>query len=148
MLFRSGDSECALPISAPARHHPHLRLHHLVRSEERRVGKSVDLGGRRIIKKKKKDKRDKKRKNKSTREAPSPRPALWCSESRSSGSSCGSPSRSFPRHRGRRQPSADVRAADDEACRRLRSRCPDHTALRIPGRTQRYHWQRSEEHTS
>src|SRR2546430_6712009 len=29
-------------------------LHLIVRSEERRVGKSVDLGGRRIIKKKKK----------------------------------------------------------------------------------------------
>src|SRR2546422_11489646 len=29
----------------------------LMRSEERRVGKGVDLGGRRIIKKKKKDKR-------------------------------------------------------------------------------------------
>src|SRR5574339_743861 len=35
------------------------------RSEERRVGKSVDLGGRRIIKKKKKDKKDRK-KNKET----------------------------------------------------------------------------------
>src|SRR6266550_5740488 len=32
------------------------------RSEERRVGKSVDLGGRRIIKKKKKDSRDSPRK--------------------------------------------------------------------------------------
>src|SRR2546427_9277345 len=31
-----------------------LRLKREVRSEERRVGKSVDLGGRRIIKKKKK----------------------------------------------------------------------------------------------
>src|SRR5256885_14538289 len=33
----------------------------LARSEERRVGKSVDLGGRRIIKKKKKKKREKER---------------------------------------------------------------------------------------
>ena len=34
------------------------------RSEERRVGKSVDLGGRRIIKKKKKKKRRKKKRKK------------------------------------------------------------------------------------
>src|SRR5437016_13789380 len=33
------------------------------RSEERRVGKSVDLGGRRIIKKKKKKKKQKKKKS-------------------------------------------------------------------------------------
>ena len=38
-----------------------------LRSEERRVGKSVDLGGRRIIKKKKKNKyKKKKEKNKRT----------------------------------------------------------------------------------
>src|SRR5215475_15652001 len=47
--------------------------HFLLRSEERRVGKSVDLGGRRIIKKKKKQikkkriKRKKKNKNKKRR---------------------------------------------------------------------------------
>ena len=35
-----------------------------VRSEERRVGKSVDLGGRRIIKKKNNNKKKKKEKNK------------------------------------------------------------------------------------
>src|SRR5260370_41607797 len=35
-----------------------------VRSEERRVGKSVDLGGRRIIKKKKKKKKEKQKKKK------------------------------------------------------------------------------------
>src|SRR6516165_12155218 len=57
---------CALPIF---HHHHHLllflmieRLTHRIhpihqRSEERRVGKSVDLGGRRIIKKKKKKKK-------------------------------------------------------------------------------------------
>src|SRR5438105_144580 len=33
-----------------------------MRSEERRVGKSVDLGGRRIIKKKKKNRKNKKKK--------------------------------------------------------------------------------------
>src|SRR5215210_8901261 len=37
------------------------------RSEERRVGKSVDLGGRRIIKKKKKRKKRKQDKNKKTK---------------------------------------------------------------------------------
>src|SRR5258708_31827798 len=61
----TGVQTCALPIS----HHFHgaggmemmsktdfqgQPLAHPVRSEERRVGKSVDLGGRRIIKKKKK----------------------------------------------------------------------------------------------
>ncbi len=40
------------------------RLPDVARSEERRVGKSVDLGGRRIIKKKKKQKHKKKKKNK------------------------------------------------------------------------------------
>src|SRR2546422_3425552 len=80
----TGVQTCALPISlpailrggAPAPSPPHRaapglpchRRHHVVagavtcarpaageRSEERRVGKSVDLGGRRIIKKKKKE---------------------------------------------------------------------------------------------
>src|SRR5215211_8935529 len=40
------------------------RLRSRLRSEERRVGKSVDLGGRRIIKKKKKKKKKKKEKKK------------------------------------------------------------------------------------
>ena len=39
------------------------------RSEERRVGKSVDLGGRRIIKKKKKNQKTKKNKKK-TKQTP------------------------------------------------------------------------------
>src|SRR6266496_6639531 len=38
-------------------------VHDAARSEERRVGKSVDLGGRRIIKKKKKKKKNTKSKN-------------------------------------------------------------------------------------
>src|SRR6266850_5538996 len=61
----TGVQTCALQISWPRR--SPLRAPRttngawLRRSEERRVGKSVDLGGRRIIKKKKK-KKDKKRK--------------------------------------------------------------------------------------
>src|SRR5277367_7033869 len=58
----TGVQTCALPISLLS---AHVILHStpaippigfaapLIRSEERRVGKSVDLGGRRIIKKKK-----------------------------------------------------------------------------------------------
>src|SRR5579885_1285376 len=42
----------------------HRRREHRARSEERRVGKSVDLGGRRIIKKKKKKKEKKKKRKK------------------------------------------------------------------------------------
>src|SRR3989475_10583710 len=41
--------------AAPSARAPHVRE---TRSEERRVGKSVDLGGRRIIKKKKKRKKE------------------------------------------------------------------------------------------
>ena len=40
-----------------------MKRQRLNRSEERRVGKSVDLGGRRIIKKKKKKKLKNKKKN-------------------------------------------------------------------------------------
>src|SRR5258708_9633908 len=64
----TGVQTCALPISILISSSPHLdiRMAHSsttgwasltaveTRSEERRVGKSVDLGGRRIIKKKKK----------------------------------------------------------------------------------------------
>src|SRR5205809_7443781 len=65
----TGVQTCALPISAAVCGDPKAfgspqtaagMWHHLpqlpswCRSEERRVGKSVDLGGRRIIKKKKK----------------------------------------------------------------------------------------------
>src|SRR5687768_17797221 len=69
----TGVQTCALPIlivvsagnerNGPANHHAAGKLmpskdfvlpFKLNRSEERRVGKSVDLGGRRIIKKKKK----------------------------------------------------------------------------------------------
>ena len=39
----------------------------LMRSEERRVGKGVDLGGRRIIKKKKKTQKQQKKKTKHSR---------------------------------------------------------------------------------
>src|SRR5262245_65305450 len=52
------------PVDAPTSHrcgkvrglpvHGDLVVHPVVRSEERRVGKSVDLGGRRSMKKKKK----------------------------------------------------------------------------------------------
>src|SRR5690349_24752605 len=63
-LYVTGVQTCALPISlAFSRDGQHRqpvdeRHHHEPgdRSEERRVGKSVDLGGRRIIKKKKKKK--------------------------------------------------------------------------------------------
>src|SRR6185437_16716504 len=60
----TGVQTCALPISrhlqlrregAQRRARRSRRRDHL-RSEERRVGKSVDLGGRRIIKKKKRSK--------------------------------------------------------------------------------------------
>src|SRR5438128_5945684 len=58
----TGVQTCALPILAVMACH-HIRGDRRVsmaqvgsRSEERRVGKSVDLGGRRIIKKKKKKK--------------------------------------------------------------------------------------------
>src|SRR2546430_15298258 len=70
-LTVTGVQTCALPISAGDRARArHCRRHAIsgakaagrtavreLRSEERRVGKSVDLGGRRIIKKKKKKKR-------------------------------------------------------------------------------------------
>src|SRR6266568_8409541 len=60
----TGVQTCALPISLPEARRltgPRRASRSKVlapeeRSEERRVGKSVDLGGRRIIKKKKKDK--------------------------------------------------------------------------------------------
>src|SRR5437773_9731513 len=65
----TGVQTCALPISQGASGHPAASLRpgppaasgrspalSARRSEERRVGKSVDLGGRRIIKKKKKKK--------------------------------------------------------------------------------------------
>src|SRR6266511_5950336 len=70
----TGVQTCALPISLVEK--GQLELVDLVfslrpeidvsegRSEERRVGKSVDLGGRRIIKKKKKKKKNKKTKKK------------------------------------------------------------------------------------
>src|SRR5476649_2903275 len=57
----TGVQTCALPIfhghrEGKARATRRERANRLgARSEERRVGKSVDLGGRRIIKKKKKD---------------------------------------------------------------------------------------------
>src|SRR5438093_7675093 len=74
----TGVQTCALPISPggrlPRRHEPQSRPRRLpkpprrpddnarsrdrLRSEERRVGKSVDLGGRRIIKKKKREAND------------------------------------------------------------------------------------------
>src|SRR6266496_5948790 len=67
-LYVTGVQTCALPISkvlcsvslCPART---IRSSWPSRSEERRVGKSVDLGGRRIIKKKKRKKRMKNRKH-------------------------------------------------------------------------------------
>src|SRR2546421_9554158 len=76
-LIVTGVQTCALPISPCARailmartssgvsrEFP-LRFHACpdtgMRSEERRVGKSVDLGGRRIIKKKKKKKKSRSR---------------------------------------------------------------------------------------
>src|SRR5260221_14088387 len=55
----TGVQTCALPISSRTPCRPPKRSTcsacstRIVRSEERRVGKSVDLGGRRIIKKKK-----------------------------------------------------------------------------------------------
>src|SRR2546425_9355638 len=62
----TGVQTCALPISSRGRRFfrppevqtnaqrlTALKFIHAPRSEERRVGKSVDLGGRRIIKKKK-----------------------------------------------------------------------------------------------
>src|SRR6266498_4857040 len=61
----TGVQTCALPIwrwptrwtaSTPSTTCRRRRTH--ARSEERRVGKSVDLGGRRIIKKKKHKKKD------------------------------------------------------------------------------------------
>src|SRR5688572_33434880 len=63
-LTVTGVQTCALPISSArcrrrwrlpnGDHHSDDALQrHVTRSEERRVGKSVDLGGRRIIKKKK-----------------------------------------------------------------------------------------------
>ena len=52
-LVRTPDRHRQLATSGP-------ELKPFVRSEERRVGKSVDLGGRRIIKKKNKKKRKKK----------------------------------------------------------------------------------------
>src|SRR5260364_458982 len=68
----TGVQTCALPISARSKRGWRSRAaskrpwwSRARRSEERRVGKSVDLGGRRIIKKKKKTK--KKKNNKITR---------------------------------------------------------------------------------
>src|SRR5256885_8496623 len=72
----TGVQTCALPICAAAHQLVECQCvdakgklaqcdqHAHARSEERRVGKSVDLGGRRIIKKKKKKKRRKTNKNK------------------------------------------------------------------------------------
>src|SRR6185369_17500237 len=62
----TGVQTCALPISAarrrarraPASGRRRRTRPRCPRSEERREGKSVDLGGRRIIKKKKKTKTD------------------------------------------------------------------------------------------
>src|SRR2546425_6554091 len=65
----TGVQTCALPISSSTakgvvavcdltRYSTLKELDDWVRSEERRVGKSVDLGGRRIIKKKKNRKRE------------------------------------------------------------------------------------------
>src|SRR6267378_7044882 len=57
-LYVTGVQTCALPIWIHPRHRkgrqPRADGRGRSRSEERRVGKSVDLGGRRIIKKKKK----------------------------------------------------------------------------------------------
>src|SRR6266496_5336846 len=60
-LYVTGVQTCALPISfgterdgVRCARRAHLCHRRRGRSEERRVGKSVDLGGRRIIKKKKK----------------------------------------------------------------------------------------------
>src|SRR5467141_5042752 len=74
----TGVQTCALPISSlqilchAGREATALRIgwaYEQARSEERREGKSVDLGGRRIIKKKKKKKkRKKKKKNKKERQ--------------------------------------------------------------------------------
>src|SRR6266540_5344071 len=69
----TGVQTCALPISEPGPDSDVQEpFHHDLacqRSEERRVGKGVDLGGRRIIKKKKKKKKKKikKKKNKKKR---------------------------------------------------------------------------------
>src|SRR5438309_2686984 len=66
----TGVQTCALPIYVAAGHHhvaadlsfqqqvSGVASNTSIRSEERRVGKSVDLGGRRIIKKKKKSNRE------------------------------------------------------------------------------------------
>src|SRR5688572_33378334 len=74
-LTVTGVQTCALPIYVTAEelggasaHSTKSGVTHFAcaneRSEERRVGKSVDLGGRRIIKKKKKKKKRNKKKNK------------------------------------------------------------------------------------
>src|SRR3989304_8013230 len=60
----TGVQTCALPILQRGGRGPHRPAagggaERPTRSEERRVGKSVDLGGRRIIKKKKKKKQKK-----------------------------------------------------------------------------------------
>src|SRR5438128_11221721 len=61
----TGVQTCALPISNPtcqacdSTQNPTVAEKSISRSEERRVGKGVDLGGRRIIKKKKKRKKRK-----------------------------------------------------------------------------------------
>src|SRR5215510_15894049 len=67
----TGVQTCALPISTrtrpsnmPSERTSRRRGSSLSGSEERRVGKSVDLGGRRIIKKKKKERNEKRKKNK------------------------------------------------------------------------------------
>src|SRR5712664_4638954 len=74
-LIVTGVQTCALPISRrKSRRRPFFRHfstcpNFAARSEERRVGKSVDLGGRRIIKKKKKktEERTKKTEKKKTK---------------------------------------------------------------------------------
>src|SRR5688572_32654206 len=77
-LTVTGVQTCALPISTrrPARGgsqhgaepcRQDVEVGEVHRSEERRVGKSVDLGGRRIIKKKKKKKRKKSNRKKKKR---------------------------------------------------------------------------------
>src|SRR2546423_14024732 len=59
LLYHQADGRCLLLFPNPARPDNRAPARQVVqvRSEERRVGKSVDLGGRRIIKKKKKKKK-------------------------------------------------------------------------------------------
>ena len=54
IMYQEDKSKHFPPQQKPSSSRTEVKnLHNLLRSEERRVGKGVDLGGRRIIKKKK-----------------------------------------------------------------------------------------------